>query len=114
MGIIDSVRRTVRRHGLLPSGSRVVVALSGGADSVALLHVLREMADADGFRLAGAAHLNHLLRGPQADADEEFCRGVAAALELPIDVERVDVAALAAEAHTSIEQAGHDGAARVF
>ena len=44
MSVIDSVRRTIRRHGLLPPGSRVAVALSGGADSVALLFALREIA----------------------------------------------------------------------
>ncbi len=49
MSIIDSVRRTIRRYGLLPPGSRVAVALSGGADSVALLFVLREIAGAEGF-----------------------------------------------------------------
>ena len=107
MRIIDSVRRTIRNHGLLPSGTRVAVALSGGADSVALLFALREIAEAEGFVVVGAAHLNHQLRGADADADAQFCRDLAARLEMPIDVERIDVAALAREMGTSIEHAAH-------
>ena len=107
MEIVDSVRRTVRRYGLLPAGSRVVVALSGGADSVALVNVLCALAESEGFQVAGVAHLNHRLRGQDADADEQFCRQYASAVGLPVDVERVDVRALAGAARISVEQAGH-------
>ena len=107
MGIIASVRRTLGTHRLLPSGSRVAVALSGGADSVALLFVMREIAEEEGIHLAGAAHLNHLLRGADADADEQFCRDLAARLQMPLEVERVDVAALARQSGVSIEHAAH-------
>jgi tRNA(Ile)-lysidine synthase len=108
MSLHDSVRRTIRSYGLLPRNSRVVVALSGGADSVALLMVLREIAPADGFHLVGAAHLNHQLRGAAADADEEFCRRMAAGLKMSLYVERVDVAARARVAGMSVEQAAHE------
>jgi tRNA(Ile)-lysidine synthase len=107
MSIIDSVRDCIRNHGLLPAGTRVAVALSGGADSVALLFTLRQLAHAEGFDLVGAAHLNHQLRGAEADADAEFCRDLAATLEVPIDIERVDVTALAREMGTSAEHAAH-------
>jgi tRNA(Ile)-lysidine synthase len=108
MNLMESARRTIRRHGLLPRDTRVIVALSGGADSVALLLVLGEMAAAEGFVVAGAAHLNHQLRGADADADEEFCRRMAASLGLPLDVERVAVQALASSMGVSVEQAAHD------
>lgn len=114
MNVQDSVRRTIRRFGLLPREIRVVVALSGGADSVALLFALREMAEADGFVLAGAAHLNHQLRGAEADADEEFCRRLAGEIDVPLDVERLDVAALAGAAGVSLEQAAHDARHQFF
>jgi tRNA(Ile)-lysidine synthase len=114
MPLIDLVQRTIRRHGLLPCGSRVVVALSGGADSVALLIVLREIAATEGFHLAGAVHLNHQLRGAQADADEEFCRKLAVELDIPLHVERADVAALARVRGVSIEQAAHDARHEFF
>jgi tRNA(Ile)-lysidine synthase len=85
----------------------VAVALSGGADSVALLFVLCEVARTEGFHLAGAAHLNHLLRGVDAHADEQFCRDLAARLQLPVEVERIDVAERARHSGASIELAAH-------
>ena len=88
-------------------GTRVAVALSGGADSVALLFALREIAESECFVVAGAAHLNHQLRGTEADADAQFCRDLAARLGVPIDIECIDVAALARDTGTSVEHAAH-------
>ena len=79
MTLAASVLRTIRRDALIEPGGRVVVALSGGPDSVALVHVLRELEDGGHVKLAGVAHFNHQLRGADADADEAFCRTVAAA-----------------------------------
>ena len=96
---------TVGRHALLRDGRRVLVALSGGADSVALLLILRELERAGAVVVAGAAHLNHLLRGADADADEAFCAALAARLGVPFLAGRVDVAALARAAKRSLEDA---------
>ncbi|MEO5741214.1 MAG: tRNA lysidine(34) synthetase TilS, partial [Vicinamibacterales bacterium] len=57
--------------------------------------------------VAGAAHLNHQLRGADADADAQFCRDLAAGLDMPIDMESIDVAALARDTGTSLEHAAH-------
>jgi tRNA(Ile)-lysidine synthase len=103
--LTDRVLRTLRRHDLIPAGSRVVAAVSGGPDSMALVHVLAELQRAGEFTLAGLAHFNHQLRGESADADEAFCRAAAAALGLPIDVESIDVAARARDERSSIEAA---------
>jgi len=108
MSLPHQVRRTIRRHGLLPEGTRVCVALSGGADSVALLLALREIAGPMNLQLAGIAHLNHLLRGAESDGDEAFCRSLAAGLDLPAYVECVDAGALARRGAMSTEQAAHD------
>lgn len=71
---------------MLPAGSRVIVAVSGGPDSVCLLHVLREVAaDAD-FVVAGVTHFNHKLRGEESEADERFVRELAASFGLPVHV----------------------------
>jgi len=90
---------------MLPPGGRVLVALSGGPDSVALLHVLQTLERRGHLVVAGAAHFNHQLRGAEADADELFCRELAASLNLPIVVGRGDVRGMAGESGRSIEDA---------
>src|SRR5690606_20154045 len=72
MDLLERVRRTIRRHGLSVPETRVVVGLSGGSDSVALAHLLRQLDEARELQLAGLAHFNHQLR-PEASADEQFC-----------------------------------------
>lgn len=91
MTLLDRVARAVRRHDLLPAGSRVAASVSGGSDSVALLVALRDLEGTFGIRLAGLIHVNHGLRGVASDADEQFCRDLAARLSLPIHVETVSV-----------------------
>ena len=67
---------------MLPSGTRVLAAVSGGADSVALLHILRDLTPGLGVTLAGVAHLNHKRRGIASDEDEGFVADLAARLGL--------------------------------
>ncbi|MCY4659383.1 MAG: tRNA lysidine(34) synthetase TilS [Acidobacteria bacterium] len=105
--LAERVLRAIERDGLIPRGGRVLAALSGGADSVALSVLLAAAAPAGGYALAGLLHVNHQLRGGAAEADESFCRALAGALDVPIFVERVDVAALARADRISIEHAGH-------
>jgi tRNA(Ile)-lysidine synthase len=100
----QQVRRTIRRHGLCPSGTRLLVGLSGGSDSVALTLILREMAERSGFAVVGVAHFNHGLRAT-AGRDEQFCRDLAARLAVPIEVGAVDVQAYAASQRQSVEEA---------
>ncbi|MBI2188147.1 MAG: tRNA lysidine(34) synthetase TilS [Acidobacteria bacterium] len=100
----QQVRRTIRRHGLIPPGARVLVGLSGGSDSVALARLLLDLSAHGEFTVAGLAHLHHGLR-PTADRDEAFCREFAARVGLPIVVERADVPAYAAAHGLSTEDA---------
>ena len=88
---------------LLPDGARVLCALSGGADSVCLLHLL--VREGRGITLA-AAHFNHGLRGEESDGDEEFCRKLCGELGVPFFSARGDVAAEAARDRVSTEEAG--------
>ncbi len=102
--LLDTVRRTIRRHALASSDTRVVAALSGGGDSVALAYLLRDLSQAGEVTVAGVAHFNHQLRA-DADRDEAFCREIAAALGWPFVSETENVAARAARERRSIEDA---------
>lgn len=69
--MIDTVRETITRNGLLEKGDSVIVALSGGADSVTLLHIMLALREELSLTVY-AAHLNHNLRGEEAQRDEDF------------------------------------------
>jgi tRNA(Ile)-lysidine synthase len=98
----------IRRRQLFETGARVVAAVSGGSDSVALAWILRELSDAGALRLTGIAHLDHSLRGAESARDAAFCRDLAAELGVTFDVEAVDVARLAKAHGQSIEEAGRE------
>jgi tRNA(Ile)-lysidine synthase len=100
----QQIRRTIRRHGLCPPGTRLLVGLSGGSDSVALLFLMKELAASGGFTLTSLAHLNHRLRASSA-RDEQFCRALAVEAGVPIVVESIDVAAYAQSQRLSVEDA---------
>lgn len=100
------VLQFIKEHGLFAPGERVIVAFSGGADSMALLDVLANLPDFPLDLLL--AHLNHLLRGDESDGDELFARSVAKKYALPLEISRVDVAAFAQEKALSLEEAGRE------
>src|SRR3954451_3496842 len=108
MDLSRRVREVVRQHDLIGADTRVLAAVSGGSDSVALVHLLRALADAGELRLGGVAHFHHQLRA-SADADEGFAASIAASLDLPFICDREDVAARAAREGRSLEDAGHAG-----
>ena len=98
------IRRTIQKHGLCPAGSRLLVGLSGGSDSVALVLLLQELAHHDAFTVVSLAHLNHRLRCTAA-RDEQFCRDFAARVGLPMVVESIDVGSYAQTQRLSVEDA---------
>jgi tRNA(Ile)-lysidine synthase len=88
----------------IPDGAAIVLAVSGGPDSTALLHGAAALAPDRGWRLT-VAHLDHALRSTSA-VEAATVAATAAGLALPAEVRRVDVAALAAKEHRSLEDAG--------
>lgn len=104
MDLLCQVRQTVQRHQLLSSNNTAIVGVSGGPDSLCLLHILHALASELGVRLH-VAHLHHGLRAAEADADAAFVQEIAAAWGLPCTVERADVAALAVQTRASLEEA---------
>lgn len=100
MNPVKSVKEFLDNNNI--SGS-ILVALSGGADSVCLLSALLECgADVSAF------HLNHCIRGEEADRDEEFCRSLCNRLGVPFSSERADIPAISAEKGMGIEEAARN------
>ncbi len=89
---------------LISPGDRLVVAVSGGADSVALLHILHDAHAKLGVKLL-VAHFDHRLRGSESDADAEFVSDLARRYELPFVLDREDVAAAAKRNKWNLEDA---------
>jgi tRNA(Ile)-lysidine synthase len=89
---------------ILGRKSRLLVAVSGGVDSMVLLHALHRLASAHAWSLT-VAHLNHRLRGQSSDADERLVKSAARRLKLPVIAQRADVRALAKSGNHSIEMA---------
>lgn len=100
MSFLDNIRAFIRRHELLADGDSVLVAVSGGADSVALLLALQQL----GYRVH-ACHCNFHLRGAAADADEDFVRDLCRRRNIPLEVTDFQTADEAARTGESIEMA---------
>jgi tRNA(Ile)-lysidine synthase len=98
------VLASIQRRCLCDQHARIVAAVSGGADSVALVHVLAELSNAGALTLVGLAHLDHRLRGGESDRDREFCAALAANLQVPFNVEQIDVLREAERRRESVEQ----------
>lgn len=92
----------------------MIAALSGGADSVALLLLLRDLHAAGELVLDRAAHLHHGIRGAEADQDQRFCRELCERLDVPFITKRVDVPAIAKRDRVSLEVAARRARQRFF
>lgn len=102
----QTVVEFIRRHGVFAGAGRILLAVSGGADSMALLHLLNAL-QAQGHLPAelACAHINHQLRGAESDADERFVVEETARLGVPVLVRSVDVRTFAQTHKLSIETA---------
>ncbi len=98
--LLATVRATLSRHALLERECRYLVALSGGADSVALLLVLQQL----GYTIE-AAHCNFHLRGDESECDERFCQSLCLRLNIPLHIAHFDTEAQARANGESIEMA---------
>ncbi len=103
----------IHRYGMFPPGARIGAAVSGGADSVCLLHLLVELAPRFDLRLT-VLHLDHMLRGEESRADARFVADLAGRLGLPVRLEQTDVARLAGESGDNLEQAARHARRQFF
>ena len=97
----------IRCQGLMSRGGRVVVGVSGGADSVCLLNILHKYRSTLGIEIH-VAHLNHGLRGAEADRDAEFVRALADRLDLPATIDKRDVEAWRSRYRLTPEEAARE------
>lgn len=102
--IENKVLKAIKDYNMLSKGQKVTVALSGGADSVCLLHVLFSLKDKLSVEVE-AAHLNHLIRGDEAFRDENFVKDFCEKLGVEIFIARIDVPKYAEDNSLSIELA---------
>src|SRR5436309_10208934 len=107
LALPQRVAEYVRTHSLLRAGERVAVAVSGGADSVALLRVLLELRQELGVVLS-VAHFNHKIRGADADADEQFVKTLADQFDLEFHCGSANAPAYAPEQKLSLETAARE------
>ena len=103
--LTENVRETIAKEELIVSGDRVILALSGGPDSVCLFYVLLSLSKEMAFEL-NAVHVNHMLRGEDSEGDCEYVRNLCRENNITLDVIEVDVNKLAEEKNLTVEEAG--------
>lgn len=95
--------QTIKEHNLISEGKTLTVAISGGADSVALLHVLNSLKSHLKFSI-DAVHINHCLRGDESERDQQFTESFCEDLAIKLMVFRVDITAALADTKIGIEE----------
>lgn len=105
--VLHQVRKDIRDYGLIEPGFHVVAGVSGGADSVCLLKVLKELGQEYNLSVT-AVHVNHMLRGAESDADEAFVADLCKKWDIPIKVFRVDIAEISRTGGLTEEEAGRE------
>lgn len=109
----DKVIETVERNKMINKGDKIIVALSGGPDSLCLIHVLSTLVDKYEIKLY-AAHVNHMLRGSESDEDEATCRKFCKKNNIEFFSKSIDINAMANENNISTEMAGRDARYKFF
>jgi tRNA(Ile)-lysidine synthetase, N-terminal domain/tRNA(Ile)-lysidine synthetase, C-terminal domain len=105
--LIDSALKTIRENNMFDKGDKVIVAVSGGPDSIALLHVLYKLKEKLDISLY-VAHINHGLRGIESDTDEEYVRMFCESLNIEFISKRVDINQISKLKNISSESAGRE------
>lgn len=111
--MIKAVCSTVNKFSLIKTGDAVIVALSGGADSVTLLDVLYTLKNKYRLKLY-CAHLNHGIRGEEADIDEDFCKILCENYKIELFVKRLNIPRLSKERKISEELCGREERYKYF
>ena len=111
--MLERVVHSIARHNMFQTGQRVGVAVSGGADSVCLLHILFELAPRWNLHLS-VLHLDHQLRGEESLEDARFVRALAEKFSLPFHLGETDVRRAALESGDNLEQSARKARRQFF
>ncbi|MCH5350216.1 MAG: tRNA lysidine(34) synthetase TilS [Oscillospiraceae bacterium] len=111
--MLNKVKSAIERSDMIKKGETVCCALSGGADSVALLIALQELSTELGTTVS-AVHINHMLRGEESDRDEEFCRELCKKRDVPLTVIRKNAAAFSHSMGLSVETGAREMRYQIF
>lgn len=103
--VYEKVKKTIEKHGLIEAGDTLIVGFSGGPDSVCLLHVLNRMKEELNLEIHGV-HMNHCLRGKDADQDERYAKQFCEGLNIPFHAFKCDVNLMGLEEKMTTEEAG--------
>lgn len=109
----EKIKETIKEYDMINAGSSVLVALSGGADSICLTHALFALAKEMKFKVF-AAHLNHGIRGEEALRDENFAKEFCKRLEIPFFSKKVYAVEIAKSESISVEEAGRNARYEFF
>lgn len=111
--MLTKIKSAIEKYAMIKKGETVCCALSGGADSTALLIALNELSGELDFTLT-AVHINHLLRGEESFRDENFCKDLCKGLEVPLTVFQRDAAAFSHSLGTSVETGAREMRYKIF
>lgn len=109
----DSCRDLINEYGMIGQNEKIIVGTSGGADSVCLLFLLKKFSHEMGFDMT-AVHVNHMIRGDEAQRDEQFVKDLCRQIGVECISVRANVPKLAQEKDLSIEEAGRMARYRAF
>lgn len=109
----DKIVKYIEEKKLIKKGERILVALSGGPDSVCLIHLLIDISKEYDLKI-GAAHINHMIRGTEADKDENYVIELCKKLNVEYFVKRVDINKISNENSISTEMAGREERYKFF
>ena len=107
MNVVEKVRAAIKKHEMIKDGAHIILGLSGGPDSVCLFYALMELSEELGFTIH-PVHINHGLRGEDADSDQAYCQELCSSLGVGIEVFKYDCHEYAVEKGLTVEEAGRE------
>lgn len=103
--IIKEVQESIAQYEMIQKGDHIIVGVSGGPDSMCMLHILKGLQETYKIKLY-AVHLNHCFRGADADADMDYVEKICKQWDIPVYIEKINVPAYSAKMGLSPEEAG--------